>query len=245
MQYEEISWYSERLGKNMNIKIYGHYGQSVLAFPCQHMMSNDFYNNGMIDALSPLIESGRMKLFCVDAIDDESTTSSNWDQGYRGYKLEMYHQYIVNEVISFIRYKQGGEDYPFVVGMSSGALHASSVFFRRPELFKGLIAISGRFDSKTYFPDYVDNNIYNYFPIDFLRNMNWDHPYINIYNQKRIIVNVGQGAFEDLVLDSNYALVDILRNKGISVEFHLWDHNAIHDWPTWRYSLSYFLSQVL
>ena len=245
MQFESITWYSDRLGRNVNIKVYGHYGQSVLAFPCQNGMSDDFANNGMIEALSFLIEEGRMKLFCVDCNDFETLSSTSWDNGQKGYKLEMYHQYIINEVIPFINHKQGGYSRPYVVGISSGALHASSVFFRRPELFNGFICLSGKFDVETFFGDYMDSNIYNYFPINFLRNMPWDHPYINLYNQKRMIMVVGQGAWENAVIDSNYQLLNNARNIGINIDFHLWDQNSIHDWVSWRYTLPYFLNQIL
>ena len=52
MKYEELSWYSDRLNREMRIKIYGHYGPAFIAFPCQDKQSDDFSNNGMIDALS-------------------------------------------------------------------------------------------------------------------------------------------------------------------------------------------------
>ena len=52
MKYEEVSWYSDRLNREMRVKIYGHYGPAFIAFPCQDKQSDDFHNNGMIDALS-------------------------------------------------------------------------------------------------------------------------------------------------------------------------------------------------
>ena len=48
MKFEEVSWYSERLGRDMRIKIYGHYGSCFIAFPCQNKQSDDFSNHGMI-----------------------------------------------------------------------------------------------------------------------------------------------------------------------------------------------------
>ena len=102
MKYEELSWYSDRLNREMRIKIYGHYGPAFIAFPCQDKQSDDFSNNGMIDALSYYLESGKMKLFCLDSNDDETVSSSSWDKGHAAYKLEMYHQYVVNEVIPFV-----------------------------------------------------------------------------------------------------------------------------------------------
>ncbi len=52
MKYEEVSWYSDRINREIGVKIYGHYGHAFIAFPCQDKQSDDFHNNGMIDALS-------------------------------------------------------------------------------------------------------------------------------------------------------------------------------------------------
>lgn len=245
MQYEEVSWYSDRLGRNMRIKIYGHYGPAFVAFPCQDKQSDDFSNNGMIDALSWYIENGKMKLFCLDSNDDETVSFQGWDKGYAGFKLEMYHQYFVNEVCPFIIDRQGGYNEIYLIGMSMGASHASNHFFRRPDLFSGFIALSGKYDIASFFNGYMDENIYQNSPVHYLRNMDNSHYYINIYNSKKMYVVVGKGAWEHLVIDSNYELCDIARNKGINIDFNFWDENSVHDWSSWLYQMPYFINKIL
>ena len=245
MKFEEVSWYSERLGRDMRIKIYGHYGPCFIAFPCQGKQSDDFANHGMIDALSSFLENGQMKLFCLDSNDDETVSSTSWDKGHAGYKLEMYHQYVVNEVLPFVYDKMGGECQPFLIGMSMGGSHAANNFFRRPELFSGFLSLSGKFDIHYFFDNYMDDNIYMNSPVVYLRNMPNDHPYIDIYNQKQMIVVVGKGAWEHLVLDSNYELKEIADEKGIHIDFNFWDENSVHDWSSWLYQMPYFLRRIL
>ena len=244
MKYEEVSWFSDRLNRHMNIKIYGHYGVPVIAFPCLGKQSDDFYNNGMIDVLSPFIEGGRMKLFCLDSNDDETVNSSSWDKAKCGYKFEMYHQYLVNEVMPLIYDKQGGFCMPYLIGMSMGGTHASNNFFRRPDLFAGYIALSAEYSIGNYF-HYMDENIYNNSPTHYLANMPKDHYYINLYNQRKMISVVGEGAYEYLVIESNYELRNIAYEKGINIEFHFWDRNSIHDWTSWKYQLPIFLEKIL
>ena len=99
MKYEEVCWYSDRLGRDMRIKIYGHFGPAVIAFPCQDKQSDDFSNYGMIDALSWFLENGKMKLFCLDGNDEETVSSKSWDKAHAGYMLEQYHQYLIEEVL--------------------------------------------------------------------------------------------------------------------------------------------------
>lgn len=245
MKYEEVCWYSERLGRDMRIKIYGHYGPAFIAFPCQDKQSDDFYNHGMIDVLANFIEEGRMKLYCLDSNDEETVSSTSWDKAHAGHCLEMYHQYLINEVLPFIYDKQGGYCEPFLIGMSMGGSHASNNFFRRPELFSGFLSLSGKFDIASFFGGYMNEDIYNNSPVHYLRNMPSDHPYIDIYNQKQMIVVVGKGAFEHLVLSTNYELAEIAKEKEIHIDFNFWDENSIHDWPSWKYQMPYFLNKII
>ena len=245
MKYEEVCWYSDRLHREMRIKIYGRYGPAFIAFQCQNKQSDDFYNNGMIDAIYTFLEDGKMKLYCLDSNDEETVSSSSWDKDRAAYMLEMYHQYVINEVLPFIYSKQGGYCEPFLIGASMGGSHASNNFFRRPELFSGFLSLSGKFDIASFFEGYFNDDIYNNSPVHYLRNIDKNHPYINIYNQKRMIVVLGKGAFEYLVSDSNYELEEIAKDKGINIEFNFWDENSVHDWISWKYQLPYFLNKIL
>ena len=245
MKYEEVSWYSDRVGRYMRIKIYGHYGKPVIAFPCQSKQSDDFYNNGMIDVLAPFIEEGRMKLFCLDSNDDETVSNPTWDKAYAAKMLEMYHQYLVYEVMPFIYDKQGGQCEPLLIGMSMGGSHAANHFFRRPELFSGFLSLSGKFDVASFFDGYMNSDIYNNSPVHYLPHMDKNHPYINIYNSKKMVVVLGKGAFEFLVSESNYELERIANKKGINIEFNFWDESNVHDWVSWKIQMPYFLNRLL
>ena len=245
MQYEEISWYSPSVNREMRIRIYGHFGMPVIAFPCQGKQSDDFSNNGMIDALAPLINDGRMKLFCIDANDDETVSDESWDHGKAAYHLELYYHYVVDELLPFVYSKQGGPCEPFLIGASMGGSHAANQFFRRPELYSGFLALSCSFDLARFFGGHMDENVYNNSPVHYLKNMPTDHPYISIYNRKRMIVVVGDGAWEHLVKYTYHWLESITNEKGIHVEYNYWDANSIHDWPSWRYQMPYFLDRVL
>ena len=51
---------------------YGHYGRPVLVFPSEGGRAWDYENNGMVGAVSQLIDDGRAKLYCVDSFDHAS-----------------------------------------------------------------------------------------------------------------------------------------------------------------------------
>ncbi|MCD8198152.1 MAG: hypothetical protein LUE24_13485 [Lachnospiraceae bacterium] len=72
MEIQMTQWYSERLGREMPVKRYGQAGKPCLVIPSQNGNCHDFEGFGMVEACSPFIESGRLQLFCVDAIDAET-----------------------------------------------------------------------------------------------------------------------------------------------------------------------------
>ncbi len=245
MKYEERGWYSSRLNKWMNIKIYGHYGKSFLVLPCQDKNSDDFANNGMIAHLANYIEEGKIKLFCVDGADEMSVSSTNWNKEECINHLNDYYFYIIYEVIPFIKDMSGQDCLPFLIGASMGASHATNLFFRFVDNFDGIIALSGGYDMPFYFDSYCNSVLYDNSPLLYLPNMDNNHPYIAKYNAKRMIFVVGQGDYEFLVLDSNLRLKQILQDKHINAWFDIWSKDYPHDWSAWKIYLSHYLPLIL
>lgn len=72
-----------------------------------------------------------------------------------------------------------------------------------------------------------------------------DHPYINMYNDSRIVLCVGQGAWENETLESTRIFGDILKSKGIDVWVDFWGSDVKHDWDWWYVQAAYFLPKLL
>ena len=72
-----------------------------------------------------------------------------------------------------------------------------------------------------------------------------DHPYIDIYNQKKIIICAGQGPWEEQGLPSVHHLKSIFSRKGIGAWVDLWGYDVCHDWPWWKKQIRYFLPYLL
>jgi len=245
MQYEEVNWYSERIKRYMRVKVYGHYGVPILVFPSFNKNSDEFYLNGTLDALNELIDSGKIKLFCIDSNDNETVASNNEDKGYRAYMLKMYHEYVINEVLPFIYSRQGGYCTPIVMGVSMGATHASISFFNHPDLYGGILGLSGGYDMSTFFFDYMDEDLYYCSPVHFLGGMSADNSLIDIYNSKRMILTCGKGSYEHLVIDSNCALKNSFERLNINVWFDILGEDAIHDWSTWNNLMKKYLQYFI
>jgi esterase/lipase superfamily enzyme len=245
MNVEYHKWYSPNLEKEMELKVYGHYGKPLMIFPCQDGRFYDAENFGMISSISEFIESGRIKVFAVDGIDWESWTNNHIHPYQRGLRYEAYNKYIVNEVGPFIKsHCQDNSIKIFTTGASMGAYHAANFFFRHPYLFDGVIAMSGIYQLKMFIGNYYDNFVYFNSPLHFLPNLN-DQFILSLYKESKIVIACGQGAWEDEMLEETLALKRILEQKGITAWVDIWGYDVNHDWPWWNKMLPYFLSKIL
>ena len=238
------SWFSHNLQRDMSIRIYGDGGVPILVFPTQDAMSNNFENFGMIETLANYLEGGKIQLFCVDTVDVETWSNVWGDKVWRADRQEKYYQYIVEEVLPFIKFN-GTDKLPIIIGCSLGGLHGAILFFRRPELFEGLISLSGVYDAKFFFDGWLNSTLYNNSPIDFLSNISTEHDYIKIYNSKKIFLCVGQGQWEDEGRRTTSIMREIFNRKNIKGVTDFWGYDVDHDWYWWKKQIIYFLPQFL
>ena len=235
-------WYSQNLNREMEYKIFGDQGHGIIAFPSQDGRFFDFAERGMIHELTPWIEAGRLRVICVDGIDWETWSNMGGDNRWRIEQQERYFHYITDELMPNIRYWDG-ETF-MVTGCSLGAMHAAIAFFRRPDIYDTLIAMSGLYHAGYSFPNYSDDLTYANSPQDFLRQMPGDHPWMNIYRNRRIIFTIGQGRWEEDTLWSTREMDTILKQKGIPAWFDYWGFDSDHDWPWWRKQLPHIMSNI-
>ncbi len=245
MKKEYIEHYSNCLGKTMHMCIYGHAGVPVLAIPTQDSKCNNYEDFGVIGQLSDFIEQGRIQIFVVDTVDEESWSCQNGILEWRSARQEQYHHYLVDEAYSILMEKSSSATLPIVTGLSLGANHAAITFLRRPELFSGVLALSGVYNSDYFFHGWCDGNLYQNSPERFLENMPADHPYIHLYNQKKMVFCVGQGAWEHEGVQTLRNLKRIFDEKGIHAWCDFWGNDVSHDWYWWFIQLRYFLPKLI
>ncbi len=242
--------YSTSLNRNMEFKVYGHSGLAMLIIPAQDGRFYDYENFKMIESAATYIERGLVQFFCVDSIDEE-TFSSQGDEHYRIARHEQYVNYIVYDVVNKIKAIQQATDPNnaklgsiMISGCSMGASHALNIFLRYPECFSGVLAQSGIYHAGYFFKDYQDGRIYENSPLDYLANMNKNHPYIQRYQERLMIISVGQGRFEEECIVDCRKLQALFNELGLSHPwFDYWGYDVDHDWQWWRVQLYYFLAQ--
>lgn len=242
MTTDHIKHFSTSLGRDMEYKIYGDGPQSVLVFPSQDGRYYDYENFGMINILAPFIDSGRIRVICVDSIDGETWSNTGADPRHRISLHEKWYNYIIDELIPAI--KRGNETF-ITTGCSMGGFHAANVFFRRPDIFSSLLSLSGFYCANYFFGSYSDELVYANSPEDFLRGMPGHHPYWETYRNRKIICCVGQGNWEQDLLESTRRLDTILAEHGVPHWCDYWGFDSHHDWDWWRRQLAYFMPFIL
>ena len=249
MEIQYFKEYSQILGRDMECKVYGHAGRPVLFIPCQDGRFFDFENYHMTDHWAPWIESGSVMVFAIDTLDKETWSDKSGNPYRRIRRHEQWMRFITDELAPFIRdmvnRRNGWEGYPGIIafGCSLGATHAANLFFRFPESFDGLLALSGIYTADYGFDGYMDELVYQNSPVHYLSNMPTDHPYIARYNRNRGIICVGQGPWERP--ETTFALKDILASKGINTWVDIWGYDSAHDWPWWYKQVEYFVPRLL
>ena len=243
MNREEVTRHSRHLDREMHMMIYGSGGVPFLCFPTQDSMCRNYEDFGMIHQLADFIEEGRIQLFVVDTVDRESWSCREGDKEARAARQEQYFRYVTDEAVPLIRSRN--PQTPAVTGFSMGADHAVISFLRRPDLFCGVIALSGVYDADYFFDGWMNPMLYDNSPERFLPNMPADHPWIRLYNERKMILCCGRGAWEEDGVRTLENLDRIFREKGIHAWCDFWGYDVNHDWPWWYRQMRYFLPLFL
>lgn len=243
MKVEYYKIWSAFLSRDMEFKVYGHAGRPVIVFPSACGRFYEFEDFGMIEAIRSFIEQGKVQVYAIDSIDCEAWLAQWMHPGDRGARHLQYERYVLEEIVPFIRSQSGLSDGYLTTGCSMGAYHAANFFFKYPNVFGGVIALSGLYGPRYFVGDYMDDNVYFNFPLCYLPNLD-DAEYVARYRKSDIIICTGRGTWEEDSLRETRALEDDLKALGVTAWVDYWGEDVNHDWPWWRKQLPYFLDRL-
>jgi esterase/lipase superfamily enzyme len=244
MYRDAISYHSNVLGEDLGVIVYGMTGYPIIVFQTQNSKCTNYEDFGMISELADYIDGGKVQLFCVDSIDQESWSNTNGDKSWRAQRQEDYFRFVTDELVPYVHDRNGSDLRPLATGCSMGATHSAIAALRRPDLFQGCIALSGVYRTSFFFGDWMDENLYMNDMVQMLHDLPADHPYIDLYSHRSLCFCVGQGAWEDGLSDLRNMDASFKR-LGISAWCDFWGYDVNHDWPWWKKQMRYFLPIVL
>ncbi len=216
---------------------YGHWGRPVLAFPAEAGSAWDFADHGMVEALSPLIDAGRISLFCVDSADGATWSERSIPLEERARGHDAYERWVLNQVVPAIHSDLGGPQAILTMGTSLGAFHAVNMALRHAQVFPVGLGLSGSYDPSRWHA-WGDRGDTAYFhnPTDYVPRLDGDHLRW-LRTAVHIVLVVGEGAFEvhpTGALPSTRELAGLLAERGVPCDLDVWGPDTPHDWSAWQ-----------
>ncbi len=242
-RYESL--HSPALGRTMELLIFGHYGPALLAFPSAGGRFFDWENQGMVEAAGPWLEAGKLRLFCVDSVDQEAWLNASADMATRARRHREYEAHILHEILPLIRrecaLEQGGVA---VTGCSLGGYHAANFALKHALEINYALCMSGRYDLEALIGPSSAPDVYTNNPVAYAVNLHGD-ALAEVRANTHLALVCGQGAWEEKCLAETHRLANILAEKGISHERDLWGYDVEHHWYWWKRQLAHYLSKAL
>ena len=224
----------------MPIATYGDYGFALLLVPTAAADYLEYERFQLLDHLSPFIDGGKLKVFSIDSINNESWMNDNMNPRDKMTRHQQWNNYVYNEVVPYIKNSTSSDTPIITCGASFGALHSMNLFLKRPDLINGVIAMSGVYDLTEYTKGYFNDDVYFNSPMHYMPNLS-DHNILEqIRGSRHIHILTGSGAYEDPTSSGKFAR--ILYDKGIWYELDVWGQEWPHDWNTWRKMLPHYLA---
>ncbi len=236
MRREYHKWFSPRLGRDMEMLVYGHAGLPAVVFPTSQGRYYEFEDRGMVDAIRWKIDNGEVQLFCVDSVDAESWYNRNVGPRWRIARQVQYDEYVIHEVVPLMK-KLNWSPKMAAIGCSFGGYHAVTMALRHPDVFTAFLSMSGAFDMGSFLGGYYDQDVYFNQPTHFIPGMT-DSWFLDRYRQNTYVLATG---VHDQCWDQNERMAGIMRAKGIPVKLDVWGDNARHDWPWWQRMMQTYL----
>ena len=198
----------------------------------------------MIDALSPLLAQGRVKIYCPETNVSKSFSGKGSVQTRMKHHAA-YERFVLDTLVPFIRADcRAPEARMVATGCSVGALYASLFVLKHPETFSQALCLSGRYRASALFGGRSNHDLYLNDPLAFLPGLH-GAALERVRRQAHLTVVVGQGQFEEGCIPETAELGAALTRKKIAHHLAFWGRDSSHTYPWWQKQALHYLRQIL
>lgn len=234
---------SPELGRRQHVWTFGTGGNPLVVFPSNAGVAHEWRAGGMIDALTPLLRTGRVKVYCPETNVSRSF-SGEGSVNQRMAHHNAYEYFVMKRLVPFIREDLKNPRARMVAtGCSVGALYSSIFALKHPETFKGTLCLSGRYRTSWFFDDVMTKDVYFNDPFAFVPNLR-GAALERVRRHAHFTLVVGRGAHEDGCIPETLKFGELLRSKGIPHHLALWGTDSSHTYPWWQKQAQHYLSQM-
>jgi esterase/lipase superfamily enzyme len=233
-------WRSERLERDVTLVKWGTIGQPILLFPTAGGDAEEIERFQMIDALAPLLDAGRIKIYSCDSVAGRALVNREGSARHQMWLQNQFHYYVRHEVAPAIRADCKSDLDIWTAGASIGAFHAAATVCRFPDVFTRALAMSGTYDLRRFYdcgPGEFSDEFWVSSPIHFVPTLEGRH--LDVLRSRFLYITSGEGKAEDI--GESWNLANVLGRKGVPNKVDSWGPDWSHDWVTWRRMLPQIL----
>ncbi|HYO71188.1 MAG TPA: alpha/beta hydrolase-fold protein [Archangium sp.] len=235
MKREYHRWYSSRLGRDMEVLLFGHSGEPVLLLPTSRGRFYQAEDFGLIGAIADRIQAGRYVVVCADSVDEESWFNTSIPPHDRVARHAAYEQYLLHEVVPLLMSRSTGGRLT-LGGCSFGGFHTYNIGLRHPNTFRRLVSMGGKFETEDFLDGHQDDSVYYHSCMQWLPGVA-DTAQLAALRRVEMVLAVGE---HDFCRPSSENLSKLLWSKDINNHLAIW-WGGTHDWPVWRQMIQQYL----
>ncbi|NNF37692.1 MAG: hypothetical protein HKO98_16665 [Gemmatimonadetes bacterium] len=233
-----MTWYSERLERDVSLVRWGTFGTPFLIYPTAGGDAEEIERFHIVGTLKRALDEGRIKIYSCDSIAGRAMLVEEGSPQHRMWVMNQYQEYVRHELVPAIRMDCQSDSIEIVAGGASiGAFQALASVCRYPDVFSKALCMSGTYDLVRFLeapptPDYHVSS-----PLDFVPHLTGEH--LDRLRERFVLLASGEGEAENIGQSWNVARV--LGAQGVPNRVDSWGPEWKHDWPLWRNMvLAYF-----
>ncbi len=225
---------SPAMGRDVHVWCYGWWGSPVVIFPSAAGFAHEWDAQGMLEVLSPLLRSGRIKLYCPESNVSEAWTKKEGTLEHRMARHAAYERFVLDTLVPFVRADvRLSEARIAVAGCSLGATYAALMALKQPEVFDRALCMSGRYLTTVFTEGKMNAEVYFNNPLAFVPRL--AGPALDrVRRNTHLTLVCGQGPYEEGCIEETIELADQLASQRVPHIRDIWGRDSRHDWDWWQ-----------
>ncbi|MGC1459357.1 MAG: hypothetical protein WA825_13870 [Steroidobacteraceae bacterium] len=241
MQKNSWSFAVPLLPASVAVTRWGHYGTPLLLFASAGGDSLEPERLGLIEALAPLIDAGRLKAYAVDGTAMRILVAGNASAGGRVQAQRAFDDWVASSLVPLMRRDcQSDSLEPLACGCALGAASALKALLHSPQLFRGCIGLSGTYDLLPWIAPAAAPPEFS--PLQWLAQLP-EGVSLSRLRQRSVTLACTEGAYDDAGATAGMAAV--LRARGIPTHTEVWGPDQKFGFSSWRQMLPRFVGAWL
>ncbi|MCG6955335.1 MAG: hypothetical protein LJF04_05015 [Gemmatimonadetes bacterium] len=239
---KRISWYSERVQKDVAVTRWGDFGMPLLVFPTAGGDAEEIERFHVVGTLKEYLDAGRIKVYSCDSVAGRAMLAKEGSPQHRMWLMDQFQEFVRRELVPFIRLDCRTEDIGIVAaGASIGAFQALASVCRYPDVFTHALCMSGTYDLLRFLEASPTADFVRASPLHWLPEMR-DEDHLAALRGRFVLLASGEGRAEDI--GESWRVADALGRRGIPNRVDSWGQDWHHDWPTWRNMLHSYVPEI-